>query len=139
MVSVDPVTATLPVAPLSVHSGEPACPSAVGQVRAAAVEELSRAVAGDGEVVTSGAWVVLAAAGLSSEPQAVRATASDAAQAVRATEEDTREKFTGVTLPGRDRDEDCDQEVGFVGEQPHIPGGQQQFGVRPAWLASWKN
>jgi hypothetical protein len=55
----------------------------------------------------------------------VRATASEAAQAVSATVEDTREKFTGATLPGRDRDEDRDQEVGFVGEDPQIPGGQQ--------------
>ncbi|MUM35155.1 hypothetical protein FZI93_27645 [Mycobacterium sp. CBMA361] len=100
--AVEPVTATLPVAPFSVHSGVPPLgASVVGQVRSAAVAvaALSMGVTEEGVVVTSGACVVVAA-GLVSDPHPVRVTASDAAAAARATEEETREKFTVVTLPG---------------------------------------
>jgi hypothetical protein len=104
-VSVEPVTATFPVAPFSVHSGvPPSAGAAVGHVLAAA------GVAG----VWAGAWVWVienGSAGVTedvlvddetaeseSEPHAARLVTSNAAPAASATDEDTREKFTVVTL-----------------------------------------
>jgi hypothetical protein len=95
--SVEPVTATLPVAPLRVQSGVPPSPGAwVGQ--------LLSAVAGGGEAGDM-AWVKAGAvedvsfdeAGLS-ELHAASVTTADAAQTTSPTEEYIRKKFTGVTL-----------------------------------------
>jgi hypothetical protein len=95
--SVEPVTATLPVAPLRVQSGVPPSPGAwVGQ--------LLSAVAGGGEAGDM-AWVKAGAvadvsfdeAGLS-ELHAASVTTADAAQTTSPTEEYIRKEFTGVTL-----------------------------------------
>jgi hypothetical protein len=97
-VSVEPVTATLPVAPLSVHSGVP--PPAGGWVG----QPLSGVAGGDSAAVMAGAaaWedVLGADAGLS-ELHAARARTAATAQAAKPTEEHVREKFTVVTLPLR--------------------------------------
>jgi hypothetical protein len=102
--SVEPVTATLPVVPGRVHSGvPPLAGAAVGHVLAAA-----------GAGVSVGVWVsvtengsagVVAEVGLvedaavsESEPHAASVATSNVAPAASVTEEDTREKFTGVTL-----------------------------------------
>jgi hypothetical protein len=92
--SVDPVTATLPVAPDNVHSGVPALAgAAVGHVPASvAVCSMG------GGVNTSETEDELAAGGFVSEPHAASARTSDAAQAMSATEEGTREEITAVTL-----------------------------------------
>ena len=91
-VSVEPVTATLPVAPLSVHSGVP--PSA-----AAAVGQALSAVAGWGEVgdtasVKAGALVegedVLGDEDGLSELHAASVMTADAAQTTSPTEEYVR-------------------------------------------------
>jgi hypothetical protein len=104
-VSVEPVTATLPVVPSSVHSGvPPPGGAAVGHVLAAA------GVAG----VWAGAWVSVIengsagatedvlvedeAAEPESEPHAASVVTSNVAPAASVTDEDTREKFTVVTL-----------------------------------------
>jgi hypothetical protein len=98
--SVEPVTATLPVAPLSVQSGVPLSPGAwVGQ--------LLSAVAGGGDAGDM-AWVKAGAvedvsfddAGLS-ELHAASVMTADAAQTTMPTEEYVREKFTVVTLQPR--------------------------------------
>ena len=102
-VSVEPVTATLPVAPLRVHSGVPPSPGAwVGQ--------LLSAVAGGGEAgdtasVKAGALVEAEdvsfdEAGLS-ELHAASVTTADAAQTTSPTEEYVRKEFTVVTLQPR--------------------------------------
>ena len=105
VVSVEPVTATLPVAPSSVHSGAPpSAGGAVGHVLAAA------GVAG----VCAGVWVSVMengsagaaedvlvddeAAESESDPHAASVVRSKAAPAASATDEDKREKFTDVTL-----------------------------------------
>ena len=98
--SVEPVTATLPVAPLSVQSGVPPSPGAwVGQ--------LLSAVAGGGEAGDM-AWVKAGAvedvsfdeAGLS-ELHAASVMTADAAQTTSPTEEYVRKEFTIVTLQPR--------------------------------------
>jgi hypothetical protein len=95
--SVEPVTATLPVAPLRVQSGVPPSPGAwVGQ--------LLSAVAGGGEAGDT-AWVkagmvddvTFDEAGLS-ELQAASVTTAEAAQTMSPTEEYVRKEFTVVTL-----------------------------------------
>jgi hypothetical protein len=100
-VSVEPVNATLPVAPLRVQSGVPPSPGAwVGQ--------LLSAVAGGGEAGDK-AWVKAGAvvdvsfdeAGLS-ELHAASVTTADAAQTTSPTEEYVRKEFTVVTLQPAD-------------------------------------
>jgi hypothetical protein len=99
LVSVDPVTATLPVVPDSVHSGVPAsCGAAVGH----------EAAAGVGSVVATGATDgLLAEAAIAdvvdeddedvvSDPHPARVTANAAAQAASMADEDIREEFTVV-------------------------------------------
>ncbi|BBY66891.1 hypothetical protein MHEL_51340 [Mycolicibacterium helvum] len=92
-VSVDPVTATLPVAPGKVHSGVPAfAGGVVGHVASGPAAWVT-------EDATAGAVEVLLADGvLVSEPHAVNVRAIDAAQAARATAEGTRGEFTVATL-----------------------------------------
>jgi hypothetical protein len=103
-VSVDPVTPTLPVAPLSVHSGVPPLPGAwVGQLLSAVA---GWGEAGDTASVKAGAPVEGEdvpgdEAGLS-ELHAASVMTADAAQTIRAAEEDVREEFTVVTLHSRD-------------------------------------
>ncbi|BBY16098.1 hypothetical protein MLIT_16900 [Mycolicibacterium litorale] len=85
VVSVDPVTATLPVAPGSVHSGVPAlCGAAVGHVAGAATvsvfEDGSTSSAQDALVGD-----VLVAELSESLPQPARVMRSAAAQPARAT------------------------------------------------------
>jgi hypothetical protein len=101
-VSVEPVTPTLPVAPLRVHSGAPPSPGAW-------VEQLS-AVAGWGEAgdtasVKAGALVepedVLGDEAGLSELHAASVMAADTAQKTSPTEEYIREEFTVVTLHPR--------------------------------------
>jgi len=83
VVAVDPMTATLPVAPGSVHSGvAPLGGPAVGQGLAGAVTDddtLSTELADDVSVF---------------EPHAESITVSDAAQAARATDFEARDEFT---------------------------------------------
>jgi hypothetical protein len=94
-VSVDPVTATPPVAPLSVHSGAPPLPGAwVGQ-------PLSALGGGDSAAVIAGAAardVVLGDEAGLSELHAAMAKTAHAAHTVSPSEEQVREKFTVVTL-----------------------------------------
>jgi hypothetical protein len=102
-VSVEPVIPTLPVAPLSVHSGVPPSPGAwVGQ--------LLSAVAGWGEPgdtasVKAGALVeaeeVLGDEAGLSELHAASVMTADAAQTTSPTEEYVRKEFTVVTLHPR--------------------------------------
>jgi hypothetical protein len=102
-VSVEPVTATLPVAPLRVHSGVPPSPGAwVGQLLSAVAGWLG---AGDTASVNAGALleaecVLGDEAGLS-ELHAARVRAADAAQTMSPTEEYVRKEFTVVTLQSR--------------------------------------
>jgi hypothetical protein len=92
--SVDPVTATLPVAPASVHSGAPPLVgAAVGHVLASVAVS-----AMEGGVDTTEVEDELAAGGFVSEPHAASVMTSDAAQAMSATEERTRGQFIVVTL-----------------------------------------
>jgi hypothetical protein len=92
-VSVDPVTATLPVAPGKVHSGVPAfAGGVVGQVASGPAAWVT-------EDATAGAVEGLLADGVPvSEPHAASVRAIDAAQAASATAEGTREEFTVATL-----------------------------------------
>jgi hypothetical protein len=101
--SVEPVTATLPVAPLRVQSGVPPSPGAwVGQ--------LLSAVAGGGEAVDTASVkagalvkaedVSFDEAGLS-ELHAASVMTADAAQATSPTEEYVRKEFTVVTVHPR--------------------------------------
>ena len=100
MVSVDPVTATLPVAPASVHSGVGALAGAAdghppeAAVGASGIEEDS-ASAIDDDVVDD-AEDVEAVSEL--EPHAASVMPSATAQAASAAEEEPREKFTVATL-----------------------------------------
>ena len=104
-VSVDPVTATLPVAPGRVHSGvPPLAGEAVGQVLAAigawgTGEEARGSVTDD--VPASAAEDVVADV-FASEPQAASVMTSDAADATR-TMGDVRERFTVATLQPHQR------------------------------------
>ena len=87
-VSVEPVTATLPVAPLRVHSGAPLSPGAwVGQLSAVA----GWGEAGDTASVKAGALVgaerVLGDEAGLSELHAASVMTTDAAQAISPTEE----------------------------------------------------
>ena len=96
-VSVDPVTATLPVAPESVHSGvPPVCGVAVGHVLVSVAVSVRL-----GGVNTSDTGDELDDAVSASEPHADSVMTSDAAQAASATEVDRREEFTGATLQPR--------------------------------------
>ena len=102
-VSVEPVTATLPVAPLRVHSGVPPSPGAwVGQLLSGVAGWLG---AGDMASVKAGALVDVEdvsfdEAGLS-ELHAASVRAVDAAQTMSPTEEYVRKEFTLVTLQSR--------------------------------------
>jgi hypothetical protein len=91
VVSVDPVTATLPVVPETVHSGAPAfCGAAVGQVLAAgvgAVVEVASLATEEVLVDEVDGEVVL-------DPQAASIRTNDPAQAAMAATEDMREEFT---------------------------------------------
>lgn len=94
--SVDPVTAMLPVAPVSVHSGAPAfVGAAVGHTAAATA--VSVVAAGTSPATDDGADELAAEVSVS-EPQAAEVMTIAAAQAASATEEYTREEFTVVTL-----------------------------------------
>jgi hypothetical protein len=94
VVSVDPVTATLPVAPGSVHSGvPPPCGAAVGHVPAAVAVSVVDAVL-TSTVEDVSADDVRADDVSVSEPHAVTIRMKDAAHPANATEEDIREKFT---------------------------------------------
>jgi hypothetical protein len=102
-VSVEPVTATLPVAPLRVHSGVPPSPGAwVGQLLSGVAGWPG---AGDTASVKAGALVDVEdvsfdEAGLS-ELHAASVRAVDAAQTMSPTEEYVRKEFTLVTLQSR--------------------------------------
>jgi hypothetical protein len=102
-VSVEPVTATLPVAPLRVHSGAPPSPGAwVGQALSAVA---GWGEAGDTASVKAGALVEAEdlsfdEAGLS-ELHAASVMTADAAQTTRPTEEYVRKEFTVATLQSR--------------------------------------
>ena len=102
VVSVEPVTATLPVAPSSVHSGVPPVGATVGQVVAAA----------DGGGA-AGTWLWVTENGSAadvlvddvpadevsvSEPHAASVVTSAAAMPASATVEDRRGDFTVATL-----------------------------------------
>ncbi|GAY16870.1 hypothetical protein MSZK_35960 [Mycobacterium sp. shizuoka-1] len=95
-VSVDPVTATAPVAPGSVHSGVPAfAGGAVGHVPSGPAAWVTvEATAGP---VADG----LADGALLSEPQAATVTAIEVTHAASATAEGRREKVTVATLQRR--------------------------------------
>jgi hypothetical protein len=100
VVSVEPVTATLPVAPVSVHSGVPPSPgAAVGQVLAAVTGSVEPGVTVS---VTAGVCAdpedVLADGVLLPELHAAIVMTANAAQTTSATDEYKREKFTVVTL-----------------------------------------
>jgi hypothetical protein len=93
VVSVDPVTATLPVAPGSVHSAvPPPCGAVVGHVPAAVAVSVEEVATSTVEDVS--ADDVLADDVSVSEPHAVTIRMKDAAHPANATEEDIREKFT---------------------------------------------
>jgi len=101
-VSVEPVTPTLPVAPLRVHSGAPPSPGAwVGQLSAVA----GWGEAGDTASVKAGALVeaedVLGDEAGLLELHAASVMAADTAQKTSPTEEYVREEFTIVTLHPR--------------------------------------
>ena len=98
--SVEPVTATLPVAPVSVHSGVAPLPvGAVGQVLSAVAVS---AGAGVTPAAPAGALAdpadVLADGVVLSELHAASVVTADAAQATSATEAFIRNEFTVVTL-----------------------------------------
>lgn len=102
-VSVEPVTATLPVAPLRVHSGAPPSPGAwVGQLLSAVAGWVE---AGDTASVKAGALVeaddVLGDEAGLSELHAASVMTADAAQTTNPTEEYVRKEFTVVTLQPR--------------------------------------
>jgi hypothetical protein len=97
---VEPVTATLPVAPVSVHSGVPPLPgAAVGQVLFAVAGSVE---AGLTASVKAGVFAdpedVLAEVLVLSELHAPSVMTADAAQTTSATEEYKRKEFTVVTL-----------------------------------------
>jgi hypothetical protein len=94
------VTATLPVAPVSVHSGVPPLPgAAVGQVLSAVATSVEAGVtASVTEGVPADPEDVLADGVVLSELHAASVMTADAAQTTSATEEYTRKEFTIVTL-----------------------------------------
>ena len=95
-VSVEPVTATLPVAPVNDHSGVPPSPgAAVGQVLSAVAGTVGLGVTASEVTGVLGDVVVL------SELHAASVMTADAAQATSVTEGYKREKFTLVTLHTR--------------------------------------
>ena len=103
VVSVEPVTATLPVVPVSVHSGVPPLPgAAVGQVLSAVAGAVELGVTAS---VIAGVLAnpedVLADGAVLSELHAASAMTADAAQTTSATEEYRRMEFTVVTLHPR--------------------------------------
>jgi hypothetical protein len=102
-VSVEPVTPTLPVAPLSVHSGVPPPPGAwLGQLLSAAAGWVG---AGDMGPVKAGTLIEADDAlgdGLS-ELHAASIMTADPAQAARASGEVIRKEFTVATLHPRSR------------------------------------
>src|SRR5690349_6603612 len=97
---VDPVTATLPVAPACIHSGA-ASPggAAVGHALASVAVSMI-----EGSVITSATEDddEVDADGWESEPHAAMVRANAAAPVTNATEEGQREKFTVDTLQMRD-------------------------------------
>ena len=97
VVSVEPLTDTLPVVPGSVHSGVPAfCAMAVGQVSAAGgvSAEDDAVISVAEEPVASTADDVLADRVSFPEPHAVTTASKEATEATTATEEDRRGEFT---------------------------------------------
>jgi hypothetical protein len=91
--SVDPVTATLPAVPGSVHSGASTfCGAAVGHAFTAG----AGSVTSDEAALTTECGLADGVSVL--EPHAASVTASDAAQAASATERDARGEFTVATL-----------------------------------------
>jgi hypothetical protein len=87
-VSVEPVTATLPVAPVSVHSGVPPSPgAAVGQVAAAVAGSVGPGVIAPVIAGALAAEDVLADGVVLSELHAASVMTADAAQATSVTEE----------------------------------------------------
>lgn len=100
VVSVEPVTSTLPVAPVSVHSGVPPLPgAAVGQVPPAVAASVEGGVAASvTEGVPADAEDVLADGPVFSELHAASVITAEAAQPTSATDEYTRKDFTAVTL-----------------------------------------
>lgn len=103
VVSVDPVTATLPVVPVSVHSGVPPLPgAAVGQVLSAVAGSVEPGVtAAVTPGVLAGPDDVLADGVVSWELHATSVTTVDAAQTTSAMKECRRMEFTVVTLHPR--------------------------------------
>jgi hypothetical protein len=100
---VEPVTATLPVAPVSVHSGVLLSPgAAVGQVLSAVAGSVEPGVTA---AVTAGVLAdpddVLPDGVVLSELHAASIATPDATQTTSATEEDRRMEFTVVTLHPR--------------------------------------
>jgi hypothetical protein len=88
---VDPVTATLPVVPDSVHSGVPPFAGAAIGHELASVD-VSTSEGGENTSETEEEVGVDEVS--VSEPHAASVMTSDAAQATRATEEETRDEFT---------------------------------------------
>ena len=95
VVSVGPVTATLPVAPGSVHSGVPPLFGAAG---GHGLGSVAVSVYEGGENTSEAEDVVVDDDVSESEPHAASVMINDAAQATSATAEDTREEITAVTL-----------------------------------------
>jgi hypothetical protein len=102
---VEPVIATLPVAPRSVHSGVSPMPGAAvgqvlsevaGSVEAGVIPSVKAGVLADPEDVLPDGVVL-------SELHAATITTADATQTTNATEEYTRKEFTVVTLHPRHR------------------------------------
>jgi hypothetical protein len=96
-VSVDPVTATLPVVPDSVHSGvPPLAGAAIGHGLASVA--VSTVEGGENTSETEGVGVEEVDVGADevpvSEPHAASVMTSEAAQATSATEYETRDEFT---------------------------------------------
>lgn len=141
-VSVEPVTATLPVAPVSVHSGVPPLPgAAVGQVLFAVAGSVEagltasvKAGALDGPEDVPADGVVLS--GL----HAAKVMTADAAQTTRATEEYPREEFTVVTLhprsTGRASRLSTPPNSCSAGEAGHVPADWMSVGRSAATLRS---
>lgn len=96
---MEPVTATLPVAPGSVHSGvPPPAGAAVGQVLSAVAGCRGSAEAGVNPSMLGDGEDELVEGSFFSEPHAAIIVAADAAQTTSATDEYTRGMFTVVTL-----------------------------------------
>jgi hypothetical protein len=100
VVSVEPVTATLPVVPVSVHSGVPPLPgAAVGQALFAVAGSVGAGVTASVKAgVVADPEDVLADGVVLSELHAPSVMMADAAQTTSATDEYKRKEFTVVTL-----------------------------------------